>query len=56
MCPLCKTDSLEETNIGVIGERKVLVRCIACGFSWTETTNEVRGKDIVTYKIIRNGN
>ena len=49
-------EALERSNIGVIGERKVLVRCIACGFSWTETTNEVRGKDIVTYKIIRNGN
>lgn len=53
MCPLCKTDSLERTTVGSIENPVVLVRCSACGFSWTETTNKINGKDIVTIKIVR---
>ena len=55
-CPLCKTDSLVKKPEGTITDQVTLIRCSACGFSWREVVNKVRGKDIVTIKIIRNGN
>jgi len=57
MCPLCKQDALVRTNEGTVESNNVtLIRCSACGFSWREWINKVRGKDIVTIKIVRNGN
>ncbi len=55
LCPLCKNEALERMDIGTISENKVLIRCQCCGFAWRETTNKVGDKDLVTIKIIRNG-
>ena len=41
---------------GKITDQVTLIRCSACGFSWREWTNKVRGKEIVTIKIVRTGN
>lgn len=55
-CQLCKTDSLVKKPEGTITDDVTLIRCSACGFSWREVVNKVIGTDIVTIKIIRNGN